>query len=100
MPNGAMPGARDWRKLTRRQRAALLTTIRRLGEEGVVENDERFKLERDKIFAIKAWKVRVYCFMTADQRIVLANIAEKKQDKAKGKDIERAKRVRKECTNG
>ena len=95
-----MPGARDWRKLTRRQRAALLTTIRRLGEEGVVENDERFKLERDKIFAIKAWKVRLYCFMTSDQRFVLTNIAEKKQDKAKGKDIERAKRVCKECTNG
>lgn len=98
-PNGTMPGYRDWVKLEKKQRAALLVTIRRLGDEGTVQKKEKFAFERDGFFAIKAWKVRVYCFMTSDRRVVLTNVASKKQDKAKKTDLERAKHIRSTCIN-
>ena len=100
MPDGKMPGRRSWDRLDKGKKTKLLTTIERLGDSGECRNEERFKHERNGIYAIKAWKVRIYCFMTHDQRIVLTNVAGKKQEKAKRADLDRAERIREECING
>ncbi len=77
----------------------LLRTIHRLGDFGECHNEERFCHERDKIYAIKAHGVRVYCFMTSDRRIVLANVVGKQQRKARKQDLDRAEWIRTECEN-
>ncbi len=100
MPDGKMPGRRGWDLLDKEQRAKLLTTICRLGDSGECRNEDRFKHERNKIYAIKAWKVRIYCFMTQDRRIVLTNVEPKKQRKARETDLDRAERIRTDCING
>lgn len=73
--------------------------VKRLGDDGKVRNRERFKLEQDGIYAIKAWQVRAYCFMTSDARIVVTNIVEKKRDRARPEDLRRADEIRAECQN-
>ncbi len=100
MPGGKMPGLREWNDLVKADRAKLWTTIKHLGDFGERRNEERFTHERSKIYAIKAWKVRIYCFMTQDQRIVLTNVVGKKQGKAKKADLDRAERIRGNCING
>jgi len=100
LPNGTIPGLKAWRKLDVRPRAQLLVTIKRLGDYGQVRNEERFKIEKDGIYAIKAWQVRAYCFMTSDARIVVTSIVEKKQNRARPEDLRRAGEIRAECLNG
>ncbi|UCC32745.1 MAG: type II toxin-antitoxin system RelE/ParE family toxin [Phycisphaerales bacterium] len=100
MPDGKMPGLRGWNALRDEDKAKVLTTIRRLGDSGECRNEDRFKHERNKIYAIKAWKVRIYCFMTQDRRIVLTNVEPKKQRRASEADLDRAERIRTQCTNG
>lgn len=100
MRDGKIPGLREWNDLVKADKSKLLTTIKRLGDSGECRTEERFKHERDRIWAIKAWKVRIYCFMTQDQRIVLTNVAGKKQKKAKRADLDRAERIRGNCING
>ena len=99
MPDGKMPGLRDWGKLRKELRARALKVIKRLGDEGRCENKERFKYERNGIYAIKGHQVRVYCFMASDQRIVLTNAVEKKRPKARPEDLNRAEQIRQECVN-
>ena len=99
MPHGNTPAVRDWEKLPKEQKAKLLTTIKRLGDSGECRNTDRFVHERNGIYAIKAWKVRVYCFMTKDQRIVLTNVEPKTQTRARPQDLDRADRIRNECIN-
>jgi mRNA-degrading endonuclease RelE of RelBE toxin-antitoxin system len=94
-----MPALGQWNELDVKQRAKLLATIKLLGDTGQCRNDERFKHERGKTYAIKARKARAYCFMTKDQRIVITHIAEKKQDKARGSDLDRAERIQVQCVN-
>jgi len=94
-----MPARREWDVLEKQQKAKLLASIRRLGDEREYVNTERFKKESGKIFAIKAYQVRAYCFFGSENRLVITNIVVKKQDKAKSKDLERAERIRQECVN-
>ena len=100
MVDGEMPGRRGWETLDKHQKAKLWTTIGRLGDLGECRNEERFKHERGKVYAIKAWGVRIYCFMTQDSRIVLTHVVPKKQRKARKSDFDRADRIRTECVNG
>ena len=100
MPDGKMPGLRKWKKLPLRQRAQLWATIRLLGDFGECRNEERFKHEQDAIYAIKGWKIRLYCFMARDKRIVLANVEPKKRQRARKEDLKRAERIRAQCVNG
>lgn len=99
MPDGKMPGERDWRKLDKASQAKLFTTIKRLGDHGEYRNEERFSHERNKIWAMKAFKVRAYCFMTQDARIVLTNAAEMKRQNARLADPDKAARKRREYIN-
>jgi len=100
LANGRIPALRSWKKLEDRPKAQLWTTIKRLGDTGEVRNTERFKLEADGIWAMKAWKVRAYCYMTSDARVVITNIVAKKQIVARASDLDTAKRIRSECLNG
>ena len=99
MPDGKLPGLRDWRKLRDGLRAKAWTVVKRLGNEGRCENQERFKHERNGIYAIKGHQVRVYCFMASGHRIVLTNAVEKKRPKARSEDLKRAEQIRQECVN-
>lgn len=99
LPNGSLPGLKVWKKLGQREKAKLLKTITRLGDTGEVRNEERFKHEQGKIYAIKASIIRIYCFETSDNRYVLTNIVTKKQRRARTEDLERAEWIRNECVN-
>jgi len=96
-----MPGLKEWKTAAPAQRVKVLRTIERLADEGRCDNVERFKHERNGIFAIKAWQIRLYCFWSNDKRLVLTNVVtDKKQDKARVSDLDRAERIRSECVNG
>lgn len=99
LPNGKLPGLKVWNKLDSRDKAKLFTTIKRLGDFGVVRNEERYKHEQGKIYAIKANIIRIYCYEISGNRIVLTNVVTKKQKKARKEDLKRAERIRKECVN-
>lgn len=99
LPGAKMPARREWEDLEKRQKAQLLATIERLGDEPAYANTERFKKESGRIFAMKAYQVRAYCFFASVNRLVVTNIVVKKRDKAKKADLERAERIRQECVN-
>ena len=100
MSGGKMPAIKEWKALDPRCRAKLRRIITLLGDEGKVWNREHFSRERENLFAIKAFKVRIYCFFTRDKRIVLTNIdPAKKQDRADPRELDRAERIRSECIN-
>ncbi len=100
MPGDKIPALKEWNAINNKDRAKLMATIAALGDTGCVSNPTRFRHEHKGIFAIKAFKIRIYCFMTKDARIVLTNIdTAKKQNKASPLELGRADRIRNECLN-
>ena len=100
LPDGKMPALKKWNSLGKELQAKIWAVIVRLGDKGECRNTERFKLERNQIYAIKGFKVRAYCFMTKDRRIVITNVVKKNKDKARPEDLDRAERIRAECAKG
>ncbi|RME41903.1 MAG: hypothetical protein D6788_00195 [Planctomycetota bacterium] len=94
-----IPGQKGWNRLNKEERTRLLARIKRIGDEEKVYNQEVFKKERGDIFAIKIFKVRIYCFFTSDNRLVLTHVVKKKRDKADPKELKRAEHIRRECIN-
>lgn len=80
--------------LTKIEKTKLLSLYERMSEKGPVRNKEKFNNEGDGIFAIKIFKVRVYCFLANDKFIILTHGIKKKTDKLDPNDLERAKNIR------
>ena len=62
-------------------------------ERGEIRNEEKFKHEAGKIFALKSFQVRILAaFLPASEKrtLVLLHAFKKKSDKLKASDLERA----------
>jgi hypothetical protein len=80
--------------LTKQQQAKVLRILERIADHGPPRNEEKFVHEEDGIYAIKDFKVRIYCFYDRESLILLTHGAIKKGNKAKPEDLRRAKRLR------
>ncbi len=68
-------------------------------ERGEIRNTEKFKHEKDGIFAFKSYQVRILCFYLPDaskRSVVLTHGFIKKREELPPKEFEKALRIRKE----
>ena len=61
-----------------------------LGDVGKVFNEEKFRYEGDKIYALKPTPDRFLCFFFDGSRVIITNAYEKKSAKMPIKEKERA----------
>lgn len=94
--SGACPAGEFLDGLPARARSKLAVVFERLGDAGILRNKTRFKKIDGGIFAIRSDHVRLFCFFTDDRRLVLLHGIKKKGPRLRKKDIEKAKRMRKE----
>lgn len=82
------------KKQDKATRSKINRLINELAEKGIILNTQRFKFEGDKIFAIKANQVRIYCFFDSGRLILLTSACIKKKQKADPVELVKAKKIR------
>ena len=76
----------------RRERVLML--FRRMGEDGKIFDQRKFRSEGDKIFAFKPQPDRFLCFFFVGRKIIVSNAFEKREQKLSGQEKQRALRAR------
>ena len=76
--------------LGKSERTKLDVIFQRLGDTGVLRNPTKFKKVEADIWAVKSGQIRIFCFFTPDQQLVLAFGIRKKSNRHSRKDVRRA----------
>ena len=95
--NGSCPAKEFFDSLLERDQAKLMALFVRMGDEGSIRNEEKFKrIEGTEYFAFKSFQTRVIsCFQPGRRLILLCGLG-KKKDRYPPAEIERANRIFKE----
>ena len=64
--------------------------IRRMGDSGKIQDEEKFRYEGDQIYAFKPQPDRFLCFFIRGSKIIVTNAFEKKADKLPPREKEKA----------
>ncbi len=81
--------------LEQEQKIKFIKRIRRWSDKGEIpSNEEQFKHEQGKIFALKLGQVRIYGFYKGKMEFVFTNGCLKKTDKADSSELDRAEEFR------
>ena len=92
--NGSAPAKEFFDSLSERDQAKLMALFVRMGEEGVIRNEEKFKrVEGTECFAFKSFQIRMICRFQPGGRLILLCGLWKKKDRYPPTEIERAKRI-------
>ena len=82
----------------------LLHLFRLMGDMGKILNEEKFRFEGDKIYALKASQDRFLCFFFDGAKVIITNAYQKKFAKMPVKEKDKALRARdsyvKRCKEG
>lgn len=68
--------------------------IRRMGDSGKIQDEEKFRSEEDQIYAFKPKPDRFLCFFIKGAKIIVTNAFEKKTQKLPPREKERALRLK------
>lgn len=75
----------------------MLVLFKRLGDEGRIGNEEKFKrIEGTGFFEFKAFQVRMPCYYTAGRRVVITHGFRKQADRIRRSELRRAENIRSE----
>lgn len=95
LSDGSCPAGDFLNELDDSDTAKVAAIIQYLGDRGSYANREKFKkVEGSKVFEIKSFQIRIFCFFSSDRRLVLLYGLRKKKDKHKSADIRRAEEYR------
>ncbi len=70
-----------YNQLDDKQQNKVFELFRRLGEQGEIRNQEKFRHEGDAIYAFKPKPDRFLCFFFTGKKVIVTNAFEKKQNK-------------------
>ena len=77
-----------------RDQAKLMALFVRMGDEGAIRNEEKFKkIEGTEYFAFKSFQIRVICRFQPGRRLILLCGLRKKKDRYPPAEIARASRI-------
>lgn len=68
--------------------------IRRIGDSGKIQDEEKFRYEGNQIYAFKPKPDRFLCFFIKGSKIIVTNAFEKKTDKLSSQEKEKALRYK------
>ena len=69
--NGSCPAKELFDSLLERDQAKLMALFVRMGDEGVIRNEEKFKrIEGTEYFAFKSFQIRVICRFQPGRRLI------------------------------
>lgn len=95
LSDGSCPAGDFLNELDDPDTAKVAAIIHILGDRGHYANPEKFKkVEGSKVFEIKSFQIRIFCFFSSDRRLVLLYGLRKKKNKHKSADIQRAEEYR------
>jgi hypothetical protein len=67
--------------------------LKRMGDFGVIRDPGKFRPEGEGIYAFKSGRIRLLCFLDG-RDVVVTNGYDKKAERVRRQEIERAKRIR------
>ncbi len=70
--------------------------LRRMGDSGKIQDEEKFRHEGDQVYAFKPKPDRFLCFFIKGAKIIVTNAFEKKADKLPSQEKEKALRCRRD----
>ena len=92
--NGSAPAKEFFDSLSERDQAKLMALFVRMGEEGVIRNEEKFKrIEGAEYFAFKSFQIRMICRFQPSGRLILLCGFRKKKDRYPPTEIARVMRI-------
>jgi Phage derived protein Gp49-like (DUF891) len=94
--NGRLLGLEFFNALEPRWRARIFSLYKRLGDIGSIENREMFRKEEAEFFVFKAFRARLLCYFRQDQRVVITHGFDKKADRTRKQQFDRAARIKQE----
>lgn len=98
LPNGSMPSKVFISDLTKSDQRKLTVLLKRLATTGKINNRDRFRKERGKIFGLKSYQLRVACFQKG-RAWYLTHGFIKKEDKWRDEELDRAEEILKNHIN-
>ncbi|MEJ5328603.1 MAG: type II toxin-antitoxin system RelE/ParE family toxin [Desulfobaccales bacterium] len=95
--NGSCPAREFLNGLTAEKRAKILALIRRLADQGRINDREKFKkIEGTEFFEFKDFQTRMPCFFQPGGRLIITHGFIKKKDKIPASELEKARSIRAE----
>lgn len=91
--SGHFRGEEYFEKLKMADQAKVEALFQRMGDFGLIRNPEKFRPEGEGIYAFKSFRVRLLCFFDG-RDVVITNGYDKKADKVRRQEIEKARRIR------
>jgi hypothetical protein len=91
------PGEEFYDGLSDSDKAKLNKLFEVLGDHGKISNKEKFKkIEDTEFFEFKSFQIRMPCFFSPGQLVIITHGFVKKGDKIPPAEIRRAERIKKE----
>lgn len=96
LADGSCPVGMFLDGLDKADRRKLDSLFEMLGDLGRIPNSEKYKklADSEEIWAFKSFQIRVLCFYSRDQQVLLAHALMKKKDKLNRSDIRIAEKRR------
>lgn len=96
---GRMPGGEFFGQCNKRDQAKILAPLMRVGDVWEMPSRERFRKLEGDVFEVKpTGQVRMACFFGAGGSVIVTHGFVKKRAKTPRKEIDRAQRIMRECT--
>ncbi len=92
--NGKSLGLKCFNELPEEQKDRMLYLFQILGDIGKIFNKEKFRLEQNQIYALKASQDRFLCFFFEKSKIIITNGFQKKRAKMSLRELEKAIKAR------
>ncbi len=91
--NGRSPGKQFFDALPVEDKAKLMRLFALLGDQGKINNPEKFRKLEGDLFEFKSFQIRMPCRFLPSGLVLISHGFLKKRDRTPRKEIERAKRI-------
>lgn len=91
--NGRSPGKEFFDALPVEDKAKLMRLFVLLGDQGRIDNSEKFRKLTERFFEFKSFQIRMACCFLPSGLVLITHGFVKRRDRTPRKEIERAKRI-------
>jgi phage-related protein len=91
--NGRSPGKDFFDALPLQDQAKLMHLFRLLGEQGTINNPEKFGNLKGGLYEFKSFQIRMPCRFLPNGVVLITHGFRKKRDRTPKEEIDRAKRI-------